>query len=140
MIIDTSALVAILLGEEGAEALLDALTEASGVIPAPVHVEFLRVAGGQRLGLRAEGVALLEKLERLGHAVVAFTPVHAALAVAADPLYGTGNGIGKSGSRSLNMLDLMVYAVAKERGEPLLCTGMDFRQTDVEIHGASRPH
>jgi ribonuclease VapC len=38
----------------------------------------------------------------------------------------------------LNLLDLMVYAVAKERGMPLLCTGNDFATTDLAIHPASR--
>lgn len=36
------------------------------------------------------------------------------------------------------MLDLMVYVVAKERGEPLLCTGKDFAASDLRIHSASR--
>ena len=38
----------------------------------------------------------------------------------------------------LNLLDLMVYAVAKERGEPPLCTGNDFATTDLVMHPASR--
>jgi ribonuclease VapC len=134
MIVDTSALVAILLDEEGGAAMLDTLTTATGAIPAPVCVEFLRVAGGQRLGLRAQALALLEQLERLGHVVVAFTSSHAAIATAAEPRYGSGNGHGAP----LNLLDLMVYAVARERGEPLLCTGKDFAATDLELHGASR--
>jgi ribonuclease VapC len=96
----------------------------------------MRVAGGQRLGLRVQAVKLLERLDRLGHVVVAFTASHAALACEAEPQYGSGNGRGGP----LNLLDLMVYAVAKERGEPLLCTGKDFAQTDLELHAASRPY
>jgi hypothetical protein len=40
--------------------------------------------------------------------------------------------------KALGLLDLMVYAVAKERGEPLLCTGRDFATTDLVTHAASR--
>ena len=39
--------------------------------------------------------------------------------------------------RALSLLDLMVYAVAKERGEALLFTGRDFMTTDVVVHPAS---
>lgn len=38
----------------------------------------------------------------------------------------------------LNLLDLMVYAAAKDRDEPVLCTGRDYAFTDVGIHPASR--
>src|SRR3546814_319382 len=67
-------------------------------------------------------------------APLAFTADHAQIAIEAEPRYGSGNGNGGP----LNLLDLMVYAVAKERGEPLLCTGKDFAATDVILHEASR--
>lgn len=37
-----------------------------------------------------------------------------------------------------NLFDLMVYAAAKDRDEPVLCTGRDYASTDVSIHPASR--
>ena len=134
MIVDTSALVAILLREPGAEALLDAIAQAGGLLPSPARVEYLRVASGSRVGLGPEAAMLLDHLERLGLDIVPFTTEHARIASDANLRYG--KGIGSGGV--LNLLDLMVYAVAKERGQPLLCTGNDFATTDLVIHPASR--
>lgn len=78
--------------------------------------------------------AFLAELMTGGLSVEDFTAADADLAIAANPLYGSGNG---HGSR-LNMLDLMVYAVAKRTGLPILCTGRDFATTDIAIHPASR--
>lgn len=135
MIIDTSALIAVLTGEEGSEALVEAIVAERGGIPALAMVEFVRVASNQRFGLRAEAEDMLAKFERRGCATLAFTHDHARIANEAEPLYGSGNGNGGP----LNLLDLMVYAVARERGEPLLCTGKDFAVTDIALHKASRP-
>ena len=135
MIIDTSALVAILTSEAGSEALIEAVCAERGGIPAPVSVEFLRVAGNQRFRLRQEAGELLASFERRGSPILPFTQDHARIAVSAEPLYGAGNGNGGS----LNLLDLMIYAVAKERDDQLLCTGKDFARTDVQLHPASRP-
>lgn len=134
MIVDTSALVAVLADEPGSAPILLALADDPGGIPAPVCVEFLRVASGVRHQRRQAAEDLLARLETYGCLVLAFTPTHAKIATAAEPLYGSGNGNGGQ----LNLLDLMVYAVAKERGERLLCTGKDFAATDIELHPASR--
>ncbi|MDP3674487.1 MAG: type II toxin-antitoxin system VapC family toxin [Novosphingobium sp.] len=135
MIIHTSALIAILTCEDGSAALIEALGIENGIVPAPVILEFLRVARGERIGLASQAEALLDRLVRYGHATAAFTAEHATLAAEAEKRYGKGNGRGGL----LNLLDLMVYAVAKERGEPLLCTGKDFAATDLDLHAASRP-
>lgn len=136
MIIDTSALIAVLGNEPGSDALAIALADEQGIIPAPVCVEFLRVASGARHRQRQEAEEMLVQLETHGCTVLAFTAAHAKLAVAAEPVHGSGNGTGGL----LNLLDLMVYAVAKERSEPLLCTGKDFAATDIDLHAASRPY
>src|SRR3546814_20148468 len=78
---------------------------------------------------------MLAKFERRGCATLAFTHDHARIANEAEPLYGSGNGNGGP----LNLLDLMVYAVARERGEPLLCTRKDFPVPDIALHKARRP-
>ncbi len=134
MIVDTSALVAILLRETGAEALLDAIAQAGGLLPSPARVEYLRVASGSRVGLDREAALLLDHLGRLSLETVPFTSEHARIASDANLRYGKGAGSGGV----LNLLDLMVYSVAKERAEPLLCTGNDFATTDLIIHPASR--
>jgi ribonuclease VapC len=132
MIVDTSALVAILKREAGFERLLDAIGLEGGGVPAPALVEFLMVAAGADLTTR--GAMLLDALREAGLVTIAFTAQHAATAGTARDRYGKGNGRGGR----LNLLDLMVYAVAREQGEPLLCTGRDFASTDLQLHPASR--
>ena len=63
MIIDTSALIAVLTDEEGRDAFLDAIIAERGGIPAPACVEFLRVASNQRFGLREKAKEMLDFLK-----------------------------------------------------------------------------
>ena len=134
MIIDTSALIAVLTGELGHEKLLAALLDESAILPAPARLEFLTVARGNRLGLAKQAEALLDRLTRLGMETLAWTADHAATAASAQMTYGKGNGRGGT----LNLLDLMVYAVARQSNTALLCTGRDFASTDAAIHPSSR--
>jgi ribonuclease VapC len=136
VIVDTSALIAILLREPGSEDLRAVLVDEPARLPAPARVEFLRVASGERLGLSAVANDLLEEFESLGLETVAFDHVHARIAGQANAAFGKGLQNGGT----LNLLDLMVYAVARERDEPLLCTGKDFAATDLKLHDASRPN
>jgi len=133
MIVDTSALVAILKQEEAFETIRDAIGLEGGFLPAPAEVEFTMVAAGAARG--EKGRLLLMAFRESGLLTVEFSSVHSAIAATAYESYGKGNGKGGP----LNLLDLMVYAVAKERGEPLLCTGKDFAATDLELHASSRP-
>ena len=82
----------------------------------------------------AAGAGLIDRLMKKGLSVVPFDQTHAKITSTARELYGKGNGRGGL----LNFGDLMVYAIAKQRGEPILCTGRDFASTDIEIHPASR--
>ena len=134
MIVDTSALVAVLVREPGHEALLAALLEEPAVLPAPARLEFLTVARGDRFGLGEKAEALLDRLAAIGLETLAWSAEHASIAGDAQIAFGKGNGRGGT----LNLLDLMVYAVAVSRGEPLLFTGRDFVATDVQVHPASR--
>ena len=134
MIVDTSALIAILLRESGGETLLEAIANEGGLLPSPARVEYLRVASGSHVDLGREAVMLLDHLGQLSLDTVPFTSEHAQIASEANARFGKGSGSGGV----LNLLDLMVYAVAKERGEPLLCTGNDFSTTDLVMHPASR--
>jgi uncharacterized protein with PIN domain len=59
LIVDTSALVAILKREAGSERLLDAIGEEGGCLPAPAEVEFMMVAGGAGKAAQAQERALL---------------------------------------------------------------------------------
>lgn len=134
MIVDTSALIAVLTRELGHERLLAALLDESAILPSPARLEFLTVARGNRFGLAKQAEALLDRLTRLGMETLAWTADHAATAASAQIAYGKGNGRGGT----LNLLDLMVYAVARQSNTPLLCTGRDFARTDAAIHPSSR--
>lgn len=134
MIVDTSALVAVLWRERGYEPLRDALLSQPGRLPAPARVELERVIAGTREDAGADADALLAELAERDFALLPFTPEHAQVAKTANARFGLGNGRGGT----LNMLDLMVYACAKVERRPILCAGRDFRATDAAIHPASR--
>jgi ribonuclease VapC len=122
MIVDTSALVAIVRGEPDAPALLTAMRDADGLsMSAATALELSLVIGPAR---HERGLAFLEES---GIAIVAFTAAHLAAARAGHARYGRG-----SGSRArLNFGDCFSYALAKVTGEPLLFKGDDFTHTDV---------
>jgi ribonuclease VapC len=135
LIIDSSALVAIILGEPHSIELRDAIFGApEAQLPATAMTEIQLVIGGKGRSYLAAAEALFELLFAKGVTVVPFEHRHADITTIARERYGKGNGRGGL----LNFGDLMVYAVAKDRGEPLLCTGRDFASTDLEIHPASR--
>jgi ribonuclease VapC len=136
LIVDTSALVAIVYEEDGTEALLAALSAfpSKVVLPAPVILELHRVTsvpGNVPFSVASD---LLNRLQSGGAQILAFNQAMAEAAVSANTQFGSGNGKGGV----LNLLDLMVYAMAKTLDLPILCTGNDFRATDAEIHPASR--
>ena len=132
MILDSSALVAILFKESDAERLAAVIRDTdTTAIAAPTLLETAIVAEGRTL----PGMA--EKLDALMGAIrpeiVPFTAAHASLARDAWRRYGKGRH--KAG---LNLGDCFAYALAKERGQPLLFKGEDFAATDIEP--AIKPH
>lgn len=123
IVVDTSALMAIVLGQSEAEACKDSLANDPDVaISGGTLCEALIVAG--RRGVRAD----LERLiDGLAFEVV---PVTAAAAQdVADAYQRFGKGAHPA---SLNFGDCFGYALARERSCPLLYVGADFSQTDVE--------
>lgn len=126
MIVDASALVAIVKGESDAEDLEAALAAAPRVhIGAPTLLE-ARMA---LTSMGARGSASLSRaLEIAQVGVIAFDERHAARAHEAHQLYGRG-----SGHRArLNYGDCMAYAIASVERRPLLFKGDDFVHTDIE--------
>ena len=125
MVIDSSALVAILLGEPGCDALAVKLASAhSPVICAANWLEAVMVISA-RLG--PPGVPALRGL--LDAAEVLIAPADAELvqtAFEAWQRFGTGQH-----PASLNFGDCFAYALATRRGDVLLFKGDDFSQTDV---------
>lgn len=135
MIIDSSALIAIIFGEPGWEKLQGAIFDADvAAIPAPALTETRLVVAGRRPEHLAGAEALFDLLISADVEIHAFEHGHADITGEARTRFGKGNGRGGL----LNFGDLMVYAVAKERDEPVLCTGRDFASTDLDIHPASR--
>jgi ribonuclease VapC len=126
MIIDTSALVAILREEDEARRFAEAI-EAASVrrISAATYVEIGAVIDGAR-----DPVASRLVDELLATAGIVIEPVTAAQArVARDAYRDFGKGSGHAAG--LNFGDCFAYALARATGEPLLYKGDDFSHTDV---------
>jgi ribonuclease VapC len=132
VIVDSSAVIAILLKEPGYERLRDLLAASEQVsIGAPTVVESSLVLSN-RLG--HAGKSLLARfLQEAEVEVVGFTADH--WTVAADAFIAYGKGQHRAG---LNFGDCMTYATAKLAGEPLLCLGDDFPATDLQLAGRAR--
>ena len=137
LIIDTSALVASLYREAGTEAINRAFVNEArtAFIPAPVLFEYHRVTSLKANVPNPVALELQARLLALGVRVLALDEAMALCAAEMNERYGSGNERGGK----LNLLDLMVYAAAKARDLPILCTGKDFITTDAKIHPASRP-
>lgn len=122
IIVDTSALMAILLGEVDSDACMDVLEGAEAlVISAGTVAEALIVAGR-----RGVGEEMRRLLDGLGFEISPVTP--AAARLVADAYAKWGKGTHPAG---LNFGDCFAYALASERAVPLLYVGDDFAQTDI---------
>ncbi len=128
MILDSSAIIAILMNEEAADELEAKVAAAPALgVGAPTLVESLMVLSS-RFG-RTEGLRHLEGfLSRSEAVVVSFTEDHARAAAEAFARFGKGRH-----RAALNFGDCMSYAVAKLAGQPLLCAGADFAKTDLKL-------
>jgi ribonuclease VapC len=126
VIVDTSALIALLQGEASAEAI-DVATEAATWrgISAATLFEAAIVADGTADPVRSARFDAL--VAGLDIEVVPLTAAHAAIARQAYRDYGKGSGH----PARLNFGDCFSYALAKQRGEPLLYVGDDFAHTDI---------
>jgi len=125
-VLDSSAIVALLLNEPDSEAIYRHLDAATTVlVGAPTLVETAMVLIS-RLG-PADGMAnLLSFLHRIPCETVDFTSTHFFQAADAFERYGKGRH-----PAALNMGDCNSYAVAKVAGVPLLYKGNDFALTDL---------
>ncbi|MEK0082188.1 type II toxin-antitoxin system VapC family toxin [Benzoatithermus flavus] len=124
MIVDTSALVAILLDEPETVPFARLIAAASPcIMSAASYVEF-GVLAASRAGYDA--LAVDAALRRWKLEIAPVTAAQARLAL--DAFHRCGKGRHPAG---LNFGDRFAYALAKERGEPLLFKGGDFAQTDI---------
>jgi ribonuclease VapC len=126
MVIDTSAVIAILLSEREAATLAMAIaTSERRLLGAPTLVEATAVMLARKG--KAGVIALDALLARLDIHVVDMTTV--AGEFARDAYTRFGKGVGSPGV--LNYGDTLSYGVAKAADEPLLFTGTDFPETDI---------
>lgn len=122
MIVDSSALMAILQDEPGAEELTRAAASAPCRMSAATWVE-VGIVADQRSA--AHGERLNRLVEILGIEIVPVTEQQGAVARQAYRRYGRGSGA------ALNFGDVFSYALSVVTGEPLLFVGDDFPHTDV---------
>lgn len=126
MIVDSSAIVAILLAEPERQVLLEAIQQAPEVaMTAASYLEVGMVVDGRGNPVLSRQYDAL--LEALGIEVVDTTAEQARVARAAHRDFGRGSGH----PARLNFGDCLSYAAAVQDGVPLLFKGDGFIHTDV---------
>jgi ribonuclease VapC len=126
MILDTSAVLAIIFGEPGYELFKDQIISSTACsVSAATFVE-ISIVVESRVG--DAGIRLRDAFFR--NKQISIQPVteeQAFLASQAFSLFGKGRH-----PAGLNFGDCFSYALAKSTGEPLLFKGTDFAQTDIQ--------
>ena len=133
MVLDTSALLAILLAEPEAEPFARAIAgDPRRLVSALSAFEAAIVIGARK------GPAGVRELDLLIHAaalsIVSFDEEQVQLARTAYEKYGKGRH-----PAGLNLGDCTSYALARISGEPLLCKGDDFPKTDIPLWSTEVP-
>jgi ribonuclease VapC len=125
VIVDSSAIVAIIVREPGWEQLVDRIgAQDTCAIGAPTLVETGLVLTA-KMGKKASSV-LSRLLQETGIAVIPFAEEHWQAAVEAYTRFGKGRH-----AAGLNFGDCLTYAVARLAERPLLFVGNDFSRTDL---------
>jgi ribonuclease VapC len=128
VIVDTSALIAILRDEPAGPACAEAIANATfRRLSAASYVEAAAVIDASRDPIASRR---LDDLLREARVVIApVTENQARIAREAYRDFGKGSGH----PAQLNFGDCFSYALARDTGEPLLFTGNDFRHTDIAV-------
>jgi ribonuclease VapC len=126
LILDSSAILAALLEEPGYDGILERISNAPSVgVGAPTFVETAIVLSSK---LRRDARSHLnEFLREAAVEIIPLGPEHVDAALDAFLRYGKGRH-----PAALNFGDCLTYAVAAVAGVPLLFTGNDFIQTDLD--------
>lgn len=127
MIVDTSALIAIIRNEPEATSFEKLILSESSTISAVNMLEAAIVVDSSRDPVATRQFDEYVKLTRIIVAPVTAEQVSIARAAYRD--FGKGSGH----PAQLNFGDCFAYALAKQTGEPLLCKGNDFRHTDLKL-------
>jgi len=129
MLIDASALTAMIAGEADAAALLARLERGRIRLTTPLALWETAVAVARILGLsiKESGRAVSEFVEIMKIDMVAVPATAGLLALETFDRYGKGRHPAR-----LNMGDCFAYASARHYGQPLMYKGSDFARTDIE--------
>jgi ribonuclease VapC len=127
LVVDTSAVMAVLFAEPDRSTFQAALLDAESSFMSTATVAECGAVLDRRS--RAAGPDLDRLLSRIGVQIVALTPSHAAIARHAHRDFGRGSGH----PAGLNFGDCFSYALAIDLDLPLLFTGDDFGHTDVRV-------
>ena len=128
MIVDTSAMIAILTGESDALALSRVLDSPEIVrLSAASYLETSIVLDKRRDTVMS--AKLDDLIESAKITIEPVTPSQAKMAREAYRNYGKGSGH----PANLNFGDCFSYALAREKREPILFKGDDFNHTDLRI-------
>ncbi len=127
MILDTSAIVAILFMEPGCDVLLEKLAGAPNpAVCVPTLTEAAIIVSSR---IKHDARTLLARFLMEGAiATVPFGEEHCGASVETWLRYGKGRH-----KTALNLGDCMSYATAKLSNQPLLCTGRDVCHTDLQL-------
>lgn len=124
MIVDSSALVAIVLREPGWEALAEKLSTSPAGTGAPTLAE-AGIVLTAKLGPRGRSL-LARVVQEARVAVIPFTDEHWPIAIDAYARFGKGRH-----AAGLNFGDCLTYAAARLANQPLIYVGEDFAKTDL---------
>ncbi len=126
MVVDSSALISILLEEPGYETLLEKAGCADAVfLGAPTALETAMVLSTR---FRKDARPMLAGfLRRMNAQIVEFNQEHYEVAMSAFLRFGKGRH-----PAALNFGDCMSYALAATSGQLLLFSGTDFSRTDIK--------
>jgi len=123
IVVDTSALLAIILDEPKAAACAVALQEATDLVMSAGTLQEAMIVASQK----DFEVEMSELIERMAISVVDVTADSARRGAGYYRKWGKGFHPAR-----LNYGDCFAYALAKERNCPLLYIGNDFERTDIE--------
>lgn len=127
LVVDTSAVVAILARERGADALASALEDADRRLMSSATLVELSIVLEARHGPPGRGIAD-RFLRDADIEVVALDHEAAELAIDGWRRFGRGRH-----PAALNLGDCFTYSLAISTSSPVLCTGEDFAKTDLAV-------
>jgi ribonuclease VapC len=130
IVVDASAIVAMLTREPDADTLVSALAAAGRAETTPVafYEAVLGVSRKRQWSIAEAETHVRDFLSAAGVAVQSIQPETAHVALEAFARYGKGRGH----PARLNLGDCFIYAQAKVGGASLLYKGQDFSKTDIE--------